>query len=148
MFRFAAITAAALCVAAPAFAADCNVQIEGDDTMHFNLKSIDVPASCAKFTVTLKHAGKMAKTSMGHNWVLTKASDMADVVKVSTAAGLAKDYIKSDDPRVIAHTKLLGGGESDSVTFDVAKLKAGEAYEYFCTFPGHSALMRGALQVK
>ena len=49
------------------------------------------------------------------------------------------------DKRVIAHTKLLGGGESDAVTFPVASLKAGEAYTYFCSFPGHSALMKGTL---
>jgi azurin len=49
---------------------------------------------------------------------------------------------------VIATTKLLGGGESDSVTVDVAKLKAGDAYTFFCSFPGHSALMKGTLQLK
>ena len=56
--------------------------------------------------------------------------------------------MKAGDARVIAATKLLGGGESDSVTFDVAKLKAGEAFSFFCTFPGHSALMKGTLQLK
>jgi azurin len=49
------------------------------------------------------------------------------------------------DARVIAHTKVIGGGETDSVTFSTAALKAGEAYSYFCSFPGHSALMKGTL---
>ena len=45
---------------------------------------------------------------------------------------LPSDYVKKDDARVIAHTKVIGGGESDSVTFDVSKLAAGQDYTYFC----------------
>jgi azurin len=62
-------------------------------------------------------------------------------------AGAEYDCIKSDDLRVIAHTKLLGGGESESVSVSLAKLKAGETYAYFCTFPGHAALMKGTLAI-
>ncbi|MNP85809.1 Azurin [compost metagenome] len=60
-------------------------------------------------------------------------------------AGLDKDYIKADDPRIIAHTKMVGGGESASVTFEVSKLAAGESYEFFCSFPGHVSMMKGTL---
>ena len=68
----------------------------------------------------------------------------ADAIK----AGAAADYLKADDARVIAHTKMIGGGESDSVTFPVSKLAAGESYVFFCSFPGHFALMKGTLTVK
>ena len=44
------------------------------------------------------------------------------------------------------HTKVVGGGESTSVTFPMSALKAGESYTYECTFPGHSALMKGTLK--
>ena len=64
------------------------------------------------------------------------------------AAGLDKNYVKDGDTRVIAHTKIIGSGEKDSVTFDVSKLKEGEQYMFFCTFPGHSALMKGTLTLK
>ncbi|MCY1552809.1 Azurin [compost metagenome] len=60
-------------------------------------------------------------------------------------AGLDKDYLKADDARIIAHTKMIGGGESDSVTFEVSKLAAGESYEFFCSFPGHVSMMKGTL---
>ena len=63
------------------------------------------------------------------------------------AAGLDNDYLKANDERVIAHTKVIGGGESDSVTFDVSKLQAGTPYEFFCSFPGHVALMKGELKL-
>ena len=133
--------------AATTWAADCAVEIEGNDAMQFNKSSIDVPASCKQFTVKLKHSGKLPKVAMGHNWVLTKTADAQGAAGDGVAAGAAKDYVKDGDARVIAHTKLVGGGESDSVTFGVDKLSAGESYTYFCSFPGHSSLMKGTLKL-
>src|SRR2546427_4691923 len=49
-------------VAAPVLAADCAVEIEGNDAMQFNKPTISVPASCKQFTVKLKHVGKLPKT--------------------------------------------------------------------------------------
>ncbi|WP_280191128.1 azurin [Delftia sp. PS-11] len=136
-----AMTAAA----APVWAADCAVEIESNDAMQFNKPTISVPASCKQFTVKLKHVGKLPKASMGHNWVLSKTADMPGVTTDGIAAGAAKDFVKEKDARVIAHTKLIGGGESDSVSFSPSALKAGEAYSFFCSFPGHSALMKGTV---
>ena len=124
MFRFAAMAVASLVLAAPAFAADCSVQVEANDAMQFNTKSIDVPKSCKSFTVTLKHVGKLPKTAMGHNWVLAKTADVQGVATDGIAAGVAKQHVKDGDTRVIAHTKVLGPGETDSVSFDVSKLSA------------------------
>ena len=132
-------------LATPALAATCNVDIEGNDAMQFNKTSIAVPTSCKQFTVKLKHAGKLPKTAMGHNWVLSKAADVQAVANDGIPAGPDKAYVKPGDARVIAHTKLIGGGESDAVSFDVAKLKAGESYAWFCSFPGHSTVMKGTL---
>ncbi len=142
-------TAAALLLAAglsgSAWANTCEVEIDSNDAMQFNKTSIDVPASCKKFTVKLKHVGKLFKGVMGHNWVLTKTADVAGAAADGIAAGLDKDYVKPGDARVIAHTKIIGGGESDSVSFEPAKLKAGESYTWFCSFPGHSGIMKGTL---
>jgi azurin len=147
-FHLFTIASASLLACGAAFADDCATEIEGNDVMQYNKKEITVPASCKEFTVTLKHAGKMPKATMGHNWVLTKAADEKNVIKEGIAAGPSKDYIESGDSKVIAHTKLIGGGESDSVTFPVSKLTAGEAYAFFCNFPGHAAVMKGTLTVK
>ena len=133
-------------LAAPAMAAaPCDATIAANDAMQFNKASISVPASCKQFTVNLKHTGKLPKAAMGHNWVLTKAADMQATATDGIPAGLDKDYLKPGDARVIAHTKVIGGGESTSVSFDVAKLKSGESYAYFCSFPGHSGIMKGTL---
>lgn len=144
MKNAAAVLVATL-LAGPAFAATCDVEIEGNDAMQFNKQSIAVPASCKQFTVKLKHVGKLPKTAMGHNWVLTKAADAQAAATDGIGAGVDKAYVKPGDTRVIAHTKVIGGGETDSVGFDVAKLKAGESYAWFCSFPGHSSLMKGTL---
>lgn len=135
-------------IATPLWAADnCSTVIEGNDMMQYNKSEITVPKSCDKFTVTLKHTGKLPRAAMGHNWVLTKASDEKAVLADGAKAGVDNDYVKTGDERIIAHTKLIGGGESDSVTFDTSKLKNGP-FTYFCSFPGHEALMHGTLTVE
>lgn len=134
-------------IAAPAMAADCAVTVEGNDQMQFNVKSIEVPKSCKSYTVTLKHVGKMPKSSMGHNMVLTTTADATATAADGMKAGAAADYVKAGDTRVIAHTKVIGGGETTSMTIDVTKLKAGTDYTYFCSFPGHSFIMKGALKL-
>ena len=54
------------------------------------------------------------------------------------------EYIADGDD-AIAYTKLIGGGESDTIIFD-APLKG--SYTYICSFPGHYGVMKGVLVVK
>ena len=110
------LLALALVAAAPfASAKTCAVAIEGNDQMQYNLKEIKIAADCTEVEVTLKHVGKLPATAMGHNWVLTATPDMAAV------------------------------GESTSVKFSTSILKKGGDYSFFCSFPGHWALMHGKL---
>ena len=143
----ALLAASASCASFGARAATCSADLEGNDMMKYSLTNIDVPKSCANFTINLKHTGKMAKNVMGHNVVVTKTADMAGVNSDGVKAGLPNNYIKADDARVIAHSKVVGGGESTSVTFPVAKLGA-DPTSFFCSFPGHAALMKGTIAVK
>lgn len=129
----------------PLLAAECAVDVESTDQMTFNTQAISVSKSCKTFTVNLKHTGSLPKTAMGHNWVLSKTADMPGVATDGISAGPDASYLKAGDERVIAHTDLIGGGESTSVTFDVSKLAAGEDYSFFCSFPGHYSLMKGSL---
>ena len=130
----------------PAVVADCATTIEGNDAMQYNADSITIPASCTQFTITLKHAGAMAVNVMGHNVVVAREADMAGIAADGMA--VAPEHVKPDDARIIAHTRMLGGGETASVTFDVAKVKDGGPFKFFCSFPGHMALMQGSLQVQ
>jgi azurin len=135
-----------LCLAAmapSAFAKTCAVTINGDDAMKFDKTEIKIESSCTQVAVTLKHTGKLAANVMGHDWVLAKTADMAGIDADGMKAGMAAGFIKADDPRVIAHTKVIGGGQSDTVTFATSKLTKGGDYSFFCSFPGHSTLMKG-----
>ncbi len=129
-------------------AAECKVTVDSTDQMSFNTKAIEIDKSCKTFTVELTHSGSLPKAVMGHNWVLSKSADMAGIATDGMAAGIDKNYLKEGDTRVIAHTKIIGAGEKDSVTFDVSKLTAGESYEFFCSFPGHNSMMKGAIVLK
>ncbi len=141
--------AATAVIAAPAMAADnCAATIEANDMMQFNVKNVDVPKTCKNFAITLKHVGKMPKASMGHNVVVTSTADIAAVAADGVKAGPAADYVKAGDTRVLAHTKVVGGGESATVQLDVSKLKADGKYSYFCSFPGHFSVMQGTLTLK
>jgi azurin len=143
------ITAASLLLAASgAFGADkvCKVDIAGTDQMQFDKKEIVIAPDCTEVELVLKHAGKLPAAAMGHNWVLTRTADVASVATDGIAAGIANDHVKKGDARVLAYTKVIGGGQTTSVKFKTAVLKKGEAYTYFCSFPGHSAIMKGVLK--
>jgi azurin len=129
-------------------AAECKVDVDSTDQMSFNTKEITIDKSCKTFTVNLAHSGSLPKNVMGHNWVLSKTADMAGIATDGMAAGIDKNYLKEGDARIIAHTKIIGAGEKDSVTFDVSKLTAGESYQFFCSFPGHNSMMKGAVVLK
>ena len=128
-------------------AANCTVSLKGDDAMKFDLKEATVSASCPTITIELTHSGKLPVTAMGHNVVVSKTSDLAGVARDGMKAGAAGAYVQANDARVIAHTSLIGGGQKTKITFPGKKLSAGGDYSFFCSFPGHSTLMKGKLVV-
>lgn len=131
----------------PAVVADCATTIDSTDAMQYDADSITIPSSCSQFTIHLTHSGQMPVQAMGHNVVIAAQSDMAGVLADGMGAGLDSDYVKPGDNRVVAHTELIGGGGETSVTFDVSKLQSGGPYTFFCSFPGHAALMKGSISV-
>jgi azurin len=139
----AAVTLTALALPLTAHADPCRVEISGNDVMQYDKKELAVPAACRDITITLHHVGKQPREAMGHDWVLVKTADLAAVAQAAIAAGLANNYLPPGDKRVLAHTGVIGGGESTSVTFSASILTRGGDYSYLCTFPGHSALMHG-----
>lgn len=127
----------------------CKAVVEGNDAMAFNVSEINInKADCPEFTIELKHVGEMPKETMGHNVVVTKAADKDAVVGEGAEAGLEKDYVKDDDKRVLAHTKLIGGKESAEVKFKTEGFEAGGDYDFFCSYPGHASMMTGKVVVK
>lgn len=129
-------------------AAECSVDVDSTDQMSFSTKAIEIDKSCKEFTVNLKHSGSLPKNVMGHNLVISKEADMSSIATDGLSAGIDKDYLKEGDARVIAHTKVIGAGETDSLKVDVSKLDPAEKYGFFCSFPGHISMMKGTVTLK
>ncbi|RRO14427.1 azurin [Flavobacteriaceae bacterium 14752] len=118
--------------------------LTGNDQMRFNLKEIKVDAG-DKVKLTLKHIGQLDVKVMGHNFVLLKPE--TNINKFATKAVDAKDndYIPQESNAVIVHTKMIGGGEQTTITFDAPEKGV---YDFICSFPGHVALMQGKFIVE
>ncbi len=114
------------------------IEISGNDSMKFSTIELNVKAN-EKVTLTMRNVGSMPKTAMGHDWVLLK--DNTNLDDFAKAANTSPDYIPANNPNIIAHTKLLGPGESDTIEFTVPP----GSYTYICTFPGHYKTMMGIL---
>ena len=138
---------AALGVTTVHAAPNCVLKLKGNDAMQYDLKTATVSASCPKITVELTHIGKMTAQVMGHNVVISQTADMNAITAAGIKAGAAAGYVPKGDAKVIAATSVVGGGASTKTTFAGNKLKAGGDYSFFCSFPGHAALMKGKLVV-
>lgn len=123
----------------------CRYTVEATDQMQYTTRQLSVPDSCSDIEITLKHVGKFPMSVMGHNWVLANSSDINAISMAGVSAGMAQNYQPANDKRILAATKLVGGGDVATVTFSTAALKSGHDYAYFCSFPGHSSTMRGKL---
>jgi azurin len=126
------------------------VTIQVDDRMRFDVTKFDVKPG-QTVSVTLKNVGTAPKFSMGHNFVLLQqgifSANVSDRFLNGAATEAAHDYVPPSSGNVIAHTKLLGPGESDTITFN-APQASGE-YLYVCSFPGHYTQgARGIMKVE
>jgi azurin len=136
---------AASLIAGNAFAKTCDVSVDASDAMAYSTKSISV-AGCSEVKLTLKHTGKLPKAAMGHNLVIAAEANVKNAITTAMKAGPAKDYAP-EAKDIVAATKLLGGGESDTITFPTSKFKKGTKYKFLCTFPGHSSVMIGDVAI-
>ena len=121
-----------------------NVTITSNDGMRFDVRKINV-SSGQKVRVTLTHTGKLDKRIMGHNVVFLTNGVKPSAFAVKAAAARDNDYIPKGTTEVIAHTKMIGGGETTVIEFIAPE--AG-TYNYICSFPGHYAMMKGKLIVE
>ncbi|RYG55380.1 azurin, partial [bacterium] len=122
------------------------LEITGNDQMKFNVDKLEAQAR-QKVELTFKNVGTMPKESMGHNWCLLELKvDPAKFLEAGFAAA-SNDYVAAaKEDEVIVRTKILGPGESETLTF-TAPSEPG-SYEYICTFPGHfGAGMKGHLEI-
>lgn len=123
------------------------IEISTDDKMFFSVAEIRAKPG-EKLSVTLVNKGSMPKQSMGHNWVLLiQGTNVNDFINASALA-VSTEYIPARyKDAVVAHTRMLGPKERDTVTF-TAPTTPGR-HLFVCTFPGHFQVgMKGVLVVE
>jgi azurin len=132
---------------APTAASGRVIELTGNDSMKFSVTEIRAKPG-ESLSVTLVNIGTMPKFSMGHNWILLKSASVVEAFIAEAPQAATTDYIpQSRKNDVIAHTKLLGPKEQDTVTFQAPK-EPGK-YPFLCSFPGHYQVgMRGELIVE
>ncbi|MGV3507967.1 MAG: plastocyanin/azurin family copper-binding protein [Sphingobacteriaceae bacterium] len=117
------------------------IEITANDQMKFSETEIKVKAG-EEVTITLKNVGTVAKEAMGHNFVVLQSGTDVDKFGLAAVDSKSTDYIpESFKSAIVAHTKLLGPNESDTITFTLEK----GTYEFICSFPGHYSVMRGKI---
>ena len=115
--------------------------LEGNDAMKYDKNLFRVKAG-ESVELNFKNAGTMPKESMGHNVVILKPGTDLATFGAEAAGAQADEYVrKSALSSVIAHTKLLGPGETDKITFTLEK----GTYDFICSFPGHYGVMQGKI---
>lgn len=126
-------------------AVDNVLVIEGNDQMQFSTNELRAVAG-KPIKLTLKHVGKIPKEAMGHNLVILQEGTDEAAFAAKAIEAKDTDYIPaSEKASIVAHTKLLGGGEEDTIEFTIDKKGT---YNFLCTFPGHVAMMKGVLIVE
>jgi azurin len=119
-----------------------SVQLKANDNMRFDKELFRVRAG-KKINLIFKNTGAKTATSMSHNVVILKNGvDIADFADVAHNAK-AEQYVPSSlDSLIIAHTRLVSGGDSDQVEFIIPKPGV---YDFICSFPGHWGTMQGKI---
>lgn len=120
------------------------VELTSDDQMKFSTDEIRVKAG-QTVQLTLKHTGKLPKNVMGHNFVLLKEGTNLNSFSQAATAASENDYIPKNSNEVIAHTRMIGGGEEDTIEF---KAPGKGTYTFICSFPGHFVIMQGVVIVE
>ena len=121
------------------------VTMTGNDQMIYNVNEIRVKSN-QTIKLSLKNIGTLPAESMSHNFVLLKKDVSPAAFAMEAVKGVDENYLPAAMlSRTIAHTKMLGPGQSDSIEF---KAPAPGTYDYICTFPGHFSVMKGKLIVE
>lgn len=118
------------------------INLTGNDQMQFNETSFTVKAG-EEITLHMKNIGTLPANAMSHDVVVLPPG--SDVTAFGQAATQARelDKLSADlKSKMIVHTKMLGPGEEDEITFTLSE--PGE-YVFLCSFPGHYPTMHGTI---
>lgn len=119
------------------------IHLQANEGMHFDKELFRVKAG-SQLRLIFKNTGVASDNmSMAHNVVILNRD--VDIADFADSARMAKDekYIPSSlSASIIAHTKMVSGGDSDEVTFIIPKPGV---YDFICSYPGHWGTMQGKI---
>ena len=119
-----------------------HIDLTGNDQLKYDKTLFKVKAG-QKITLNFKNVGTQPAAAMSHNVViLQQGTDVQKFGEAAVPAASTGHIPASMTDDVIAHTKLLGPGESDEITFT---LPDAGVYDFICTFPGHFGTMHGKI---
>jgi azurin len=96
-----------------------------------------------KIVLIFKNTAAPSGTAMTHNVVILKpGTDIADFADVARNAQKEQYIPSAVASLIIAHTRLVSGGESDEVEFTINQPGV---YDFICSFPGHWGTMQGKI---
>jgi len=123
------------------------VEISADDRMKYSVTAFDVRPG-QKVSITLTNKGTTVKTAGGHDLVVLQKNTNVNRFLEAASLEASRDYVSPGSQKdVLASTKLLGPGESETITFTAPYVPAG--YDFVCSFPGHAAQgMKGVITVR
>ncbi len=122
--------------------AENTIALTGNDKMQYDKTEFTVKAG-EEITLSLKNIGKLPANAMSHDVVvLPPGTDVKKFGAEATKAGDLEKMPSELTDKIIAKTKLLGPGESDTITFT---LKEPGKYVFLCSFPGHYVTMNGTI---
>lgn len=124
-----------------------SINIVGTDNMKFDVTLIEAePGETIEIVFTTR--SNMPKQAMAHNIaIIDLGVDLEEFVMASIMARDNEYIAPAFEDRVIAHTAMIGGGETSTIEFTVPETPGD--YDFVCTFPGHyQGGMVGILRVK
>lgn len=118
------------------------IDLEANESMRFNKELFKIHAR-KKIMLIFRNTAAPSGTAMTHNVVILKpGTDIADFADVARNAQKERYIPSAVASLIIAHTRLISGGESDEVEFTISEPGV---YDFICSFPGHWGTMQGKI---
>jgi azurin len=118
------------------------INLQASENMRFDKELFKIHAR-KKIMLILKNTATHSGTAMTHNVVILEpGTDLADFADLARTAQKEQYIPSAVAPLIIAHTRLISGGESDAVAFTIDRPGV---YDFICSFPGHWGTMQGKI---
>jgi azurin len=118
------------------------IRLQANENMRFDKDLFRIRIG-KKIRLIFNNTSSPSNTSMEHNVVvLEKGTDIPDFADVARYAKNEQYVPSSVESLVVAHTRSIGGGQSDAVDFMITEPGV---YDYICSFPGHWGTMQGKI---